>query len=101
MKKTILCILFIAGLIRTEAAVVGIGGNYIEFNSIWSGNSDYIYLATFSQNHQIDCIWEWGTNYIGSASVFGNATGVLYSEDRNTLISYINQNNFSLNGFYF
>jgi hypothetical protein len=101
MKKTLLSLLVAIGLIGSaSAALVGITGNEVYYASIWSGNSDYIYTATFSANSQINSVWEWSMpNYLGSVTGFGNAAGVLYSEDRNSLFSYIKANNYSFNAF--
>ncbi len=77
-------------------------GTSFDHGDYWSGNPGTQYIANFSVNKQISSLWAFGMpEYAGSHTGFGSAAGLLYSENRSTLLDYIALNDYSINGYYF
>ena len=77
------------------------GGSF-DHGDYWSGNPGTQYIANVSVNKQISSLWAFGMpEYVSSFTGFGSAAGLLYSENRSTLLDYIALNDYSINGFYF
>lgn len=90
-------------VLTASSAETYLAGNTIRLLDLVPFRNDTVYLVTFGINKQIHRFHTLVNNgdIVPGTTGFFPAKGALYSKDLNSLINYINSNNYSLNTFYF